>query len=351
MLKIKPHSFRYALLLLWRNISGWKFFTRYKYSYRKRVRAKILVYLIPLYVVVAVFVTKICTLRPLSIETVTDFNHTNITHMHSDIDSLHTLITIHESIVDFASGDERVLENNLQAAENEFTDSLYHSSHPPCPIYINLALVKEAISENDVLQGHFLHSMEETQSALTLIKQAPPECFSLNTELNSKKHQWLAQAFQRITVKYDQADKGTLLYSIGFPDQRLGFHYYSVYGILIPPGSTTPCAGLDDVPKQICIKKQMLKSSSDNNSKTPKENKNKGKGEEKKSGKKKKSSPTKPATSKPVKPRYDQPPKEQPPIKIDEKPDLHTLYPHRKNLKDALGDALADSDGKNNAGS
>lgn len=197
MLRADPrpwlHRARWRTTLWWR--SG---------SIRQRFRRKLVVFSLPVALLLIAAMAKITTVMLVGSSAVDDFARHDIDALRSDLDTLSTFNVIEPQKLTFAQGDLAVLEGRLDDAEHSFTTALDAvDAADSCPVRINLELVRETQGDLAARGGDKAGAEQRYSSALGAVKDAPPQCFSGNTDPNPDRRHVREDAAARLQAKID----------------------------------------------------------------------------------------------------------------------------------------------------
>jgi hypothetical protein len=169
---------------------------------RLRLRRRLLVLSTPPAVVALVVAVKLISVVVAGQNAQQHYDDRAIADLRDDVSILRTLDVIQPATTDFAAGALAVLEDRLDAADAEFTQSLAGTATDrSCPVRVNLELVRERQGDIAAWEARLDDARARYGSALTVIDDAPPACFSGNDDPDPDRRAVRADAAARIAAK------------------------------------------------------------------------------------------------------------------------------------------------------
>jgi len=124
--------------------------------------------------------------------------------LRQDVSLLQILDVVQPDITQFTAGALAVLDDQLPAADAQFSDALTHA--PPqraCALRINLELVRERQGDVAAWEGRLDDARERYGSALAVVDDAAPGCFAGNDDPNPDRRAVRADTAARIAAKLE----------------------------------------------------------------------------------------------------------------------------------------------------
>jgi len=171
-------------------------------SIRRRTRRKLLMFSLPVVALLLALAAKIILVLMVGNATVDDYTKHNIDALRDDIAMLSSLNVIQPQKLPFAQGDLAVLEGRLDDADRSFSNARA-GGDDGCPVHINLELVRETLGDLAARRGDKLRAEQRYTSALSVVKDAPPRCFSGNEDANPDRRHIREDAAARLQAKID----------------------------------------------------------------------------------------------------------------------------------------------------
>ncbi|KMO71515.1 hypothetical protein [Mycolicibacterium chubuense] len=169
---------------------------------RLRLRRRLLVLSTPPAVVALVVAVKMISVVVAGHNAQQHYDDRAIADLRDDVSILRTLDVIQPATTDFAAGALAVLEDRLDTADAEFTQSLAGTATDrSCPVRVNLELVRERQGDIAAWEARLDDARDRYGSALTVIDDAPPACFSGNDDPDPDRRAVRADAAARIAAK------------------------------------------------------------------------------------------------------------------------------------------------------
>ncbi|ORA52467.1 hypothetical protein BST22_12070 [Mycolicibacterium chubuense] len=166
------------------------------------MRRRLLVLSTPPAVVALVVAVKMISVVVAGHNAQQHYDDRAIADLRDDVSILRTLDVIQPATTDFAAGALAVLEDRLDTADAEFTQSLAGTATDrSCPVRVNLELVRERQGDIAAWEARLDDARDRYGSALTVIDDAPPACFSGNDDPDPDRRAVRADAAARIAAK------------------------------------------------------------------------------------------------------------------------------------------------------
>ena len=131
--------------------------------------------------------------------------------LRQDVSLLEILDVVQPDITRFAAGTLAVLDDQLPAADAQFSDAL--TDAPPqraCALRVNLELVRERQGDVAAWEGRLDDARERYGSALAVIGDAAPGCFAGNDDPDPDRRAVRADAAARIAAKLENLTRVVL---------------------------------------------------------------------------------------------------------------------------------------------
>ncbi|BBX66749.1 hypothetical protein [Mycolicibacterium psychrotolerans] len=169
---------------------------------RLRLRRRLILLSAPLALVALVVAVKLISVVVAGQSAQQHYDDRAIGELRDDVSMLRTLDVIQPATTHFAAGTLAVLEDRLDTADAEFAQSLAGTpTDRSCPVRVNLELVRERQADIAAWEARLDDARERYGSALTVIDDAPPACFSGNDDPDPDRRAVRADAAARIAAK------------------------------------------------------------------------------------------------------------------------------------------------------
>lgn len=172
-------------------------------STRQRLRRRLLAFSAPVALLVVVAIIKLLTVVAAGNSASSAFAERDNAALRRAVDTASVLNVVEPAKAPFAAGTLAVLDNRLEEADREFSESLARSES--CATRVNLELVREtlgdrafAVFDNRAAVTHYL-------GARTVVEQAPQDCFAGNTDPDPQRQALRNEALVRLDQKIDAA--------------------------------------------------------------------------------------------------------------------------------------------------
>jgi hypothetical protein len=169
---------------------------------RLRLRRRLALYTAPVAALLGLVVAGLVAVVVVGNSVVVSFDRHDIDALRRDVEKLEKFRVIEPGSIAFARGDLLVLEGKLNEAEERFRDALDRfDGDSSCPVRINLELVQETLADLSVRSGRVEEAEQHYNNALTVVRDAPAECFQDNTDPNEDRRAVRADAQPRLERK------------------------------------------------------------------------------------------------------------------------------------------------------
>jgi hypothetical protein len=169
---------------------------------RLRLRRRLLLFSAPVMALVLVAAVKMISVVVVGGSAATDFGRHDIDALADDVAILRTFDVIDPAKTSFADADLLVLEGRLEDAAAGFSDSLSRTGHAQsCPARVNLELVQETLGDLATRGGNKGVAEKWYTSAITVVTQAPGQCFAGNDDPDPDRRAIRAEALPRLQAK------------------------------------------------------------------------------------------------------------------------------------------------------
>lgn len=169
---------------------------------RLRLRRRLLLFSAPVIALVLVAAVKMISVVVVGGSAASDFDRHDIDALGDDVSILRTLDVIDPAKTSFADADLKVLEGRLEDAVAGFLDSLSRTDHAQsCPARVNLELVQETLGDLATRGGDKQVAEKWYTSAISVVTEAPAQCFAGNDDPNPDRRSIRAEALPRLEQK------------------------------------------------------------------------------------------------------------------------------------------------------
>lgn len=173
---------------------------------RIRLRRRLLVFSAPVALLLVVVIVKSLSVVIAGDSAATAFAERHNAGLRRAVDSLTVLNVIEPAKAYFAAGSLAVLDNRLEEADRQFSESLARTElAESCAARVNLQLVRETLGDRAaaVLDGRT--AIARYVGARTVVEQAPQGCFAGNDDADSQRRILRNDALPRLNAKIDAA--------------------------------------------------------------------------------------------------------------------------------------------------
>lgn len=171
-------------------------------SARLRLRRRLLVFSAPIALLLVMVIVKSLSVVIAGESAVTAFTERDNAGLRRAVDSLTVLNVIEPAKAYFAAGSLAVLDNRLEEADRQFSESLSRSpTGESCSVRVNLELVRETLGDRAaaVLDGRT--AVAYFIGARTVVQEAPQGCFEGNTDPDPQRQALRNEALSRLNQK------------------------------------------------------------------------------------------------------------------------------------------------------
>jgi hypothetical protein len=169
---------------------------------RLRLRRRLLLASAPIALVALAVAIKLISVVVVGNSAQEHFTSGEIESLRSDVSVLRIFNVIEPANAMFAAGGLAVLEDQLDVADAEFSESLARTdSARSCEVRVNLELVRERQGDIDAWEARLDTARGRYDSALAVIADAPPGCFDGNTDPDPQRRAVRQDAAARIAAK------------------------------------------------------------------------------------------------------------------------------------------------------
>ncbi|CAA0110233.1 Uncharacterised protein [Mycolicibacterium vanbaalenii] len=200
--------------------------TRVSAPARLRLRRRLLIASAPVAAAVLALAAKLISVVVVGGAAQQHYVSGEIGSLRADVAVLRIADVLEPDTTAFAAGGLAVLEGrareeqqraSLEVAEPEFSTVLAATDPAhSCPVRVNLELVRERQGDIEAWEARLDAARDRYESALTMIADAPAECFDGNNDPDPQRRAVRQDAQARLTAKID------------------------ALGTLVPPGVTPP---------------------------------------------------------------------------------------------------------------
>ncbi len=169
---------------------------------RLRLRRRLLIYSAPLTMVAMLVAVKLISLVVAGNSAVSAFARGDGDAVRSDAAVLGVVNVVEPAKAPFVAGTAAVLDGRLDEADGYFTAALARTDTAvSCPVRVNLELVRETQGDRAAAAGDRSRADERYASALAVIGDAPPACFSDNGDPDLQRQVIRREAATRLADK------------------------------------------------------------------------------------------------------------------------------------------------------
>lgn len=165
------------------------------------LRRRLLVFSAPVALIIVVAIIKLLTDVVAGNSASSAFADRDNEGLRRAVDTLTVLNVIEPAKAPFAAGSLAVLENRLEEADREFSESLARSES--CATRVNLELVRETLGDRAAAALDGSTAVDYYLSARTVVEQAPQGCFAGNTDPDARRQVVRNEALARLNQKID----------------------------------------------------------------------------------------------------------------------------------------------------
>lgn len=178
---------------------------------RLRLRRRLLVFSAPLTLLLVVVIVKSLSVVMAGDSAASAFTERDNAGLRRAVDSLTVLNVIEPAKAYFAAGSLAVLDNRLEEADRQFSESLARTEHAEsCATRVNLQLVRETLGDRAAAALDGRTAVAQYVSARTVVEQAPRGCFAGNADTDAERQALRDDALRRLNAKIDAAQVAPL---------------------------------------------------------------------------------------------------------------------------------------------
>lgn len=175
-------------------------------SARLRLRRRLLVFSAPIALLLVVVIVKSVSVVSAGDSAVSAFTERDNEGLRRAVDSLTVLNVIEPAKAYFAAGSLAVLDNRLEEADRQFSESLSRTEiGESCSVRVNLELVRETLGDRAAAALDGRTAAAYFISARTVVQEAPQGCFASNTDPNPQRQAVRNEALPRLNQKIGAA--------------------------------------------------------------------------------------------------------------------------------------------------
>jgi hypothetical protein len=171
-----------------------------------RLRRRLLVFSAPIVLLVVVIIVKSLSVVIAGGSAASAFAERDNDALRRAVQTLTVLNVIEPAKAPFAAGSLAVLDNRLEEADRQFSDSLARTAPAEsCAVRVNLGLVRETLGDRAAAVFDGRAAVAHYLGARTIVEQAPPGCFAANTDPDPQRQVIREDALPRLNQKIDAA--------------------------------------------------------------------------------------------------------------------------------------------------
>ncbi len=168
---------------------------------RMRLRRRLLVYSAPVALILVVVIVKSLSVVIAGGSAASAYSDRDAGELRRDVALLKVLNVLEPSKAHFAAGDLAVLDNRLEEADREFSESLARDDS--CAVRVNLELVRETLGDRAASVFDTPTAVARYLSARTVVEQAPQGCFAGNNDADEQRRVIREDALRRLNEKIE----------------------------------------------------------------------------------------------------------------------------------------------------
>jgi hypothetical protein len=169
---------------------------------RSRLRRRLLVFSAPVALVLIVVIVKSLSVVIAGDSAASAYAERDNGGLRRAADSLAVLNVIEPEKAYFAAGTLAVLDNRLEEADHQFSESLARTEPADsCATRVNLLLVRETLGDRAAAVFDGRTAVAQYVSARTAVEQAPQGCFAGNTDADPQRQILRDDALRRLNQK------------------------------------------------------------------------------------------------------------------------------------------------------
>jgi hypothetical protein len=173
---------------------------------RLRLRRRLLVFSAPVALLLIVVIVKSFSVVIAGGSAASAFTERDSGGLRRAVDSLTVLNVVEPAKAYFAAGSLAVLDNRLEEADRQFSESLARTEPAAsCAVRVNLELVRETLGDRAAAVLDFRIAVAQYLNARAIVEQAPQGCFAGNADSDPHRRMLRAGALLRLNQKIDAA--------------------------------------------------------------------------------------------------------------------------------------------------
>ncbi|MGZ5376842.1 MAG: hypothetical protein ACXWD8_02120 [Mycobacterium sp.] len=173
---------------------------------RLRLRRRLLVFSAPVALLLVVVIVKSLSVVIAGDSAASAYTERDDAGLRRAVDSLTVLNVIEPAKAYFAAGSLAVLDNRLEEADRQFSESLARTEPAEsCAARVNLQLVRETLGDRAAAVLDRRTAVAQYVRARTIVEQAPPGCFAGNADADTQRQVLRDDALRRLNAKIDAA--------------------------------------------------------------------------------------------------------------------------------------------------
>jgi hypothetical protein len=148
-----------------------------------RLRRRLLLFSAPVTMVAVLVIVKSLSVVVAGDSAVAEFADRDAGALSASVTALNVLNVAEPAKASFAAGALAVLDNRLEDAERDFSESLARTDRAgACPARVNLELVRETLGDRAAAALDGQTAVTRYLSAKSVLQQSPQGCFAGNTD-------------------------------------------------------------------------------------------------------------------------------------------------------------------------
>lgn len=175
-------------------------------SARVRLRRRLLVFSAPIALLLVVVIVKSISVVIAGDSAASAYAERDNDALRRAVDSLTVLNVIEPARAHFAAGSLAVLDNRLEEADRQFSESLARTEPAEsCAARVNLVLVRETLGDRAAAMLDTRTAVAHYLDARTVVEQAQQGCFAGNSDADPQRQVLRNDALSRLNQKIDAA--------------------------------------------------------------------------------------------------------------------------------------------------
>jgi len=169
---------------------------------RLRLRRRLVVFSAPVALLLVVVVVKALSVVIAGDSATSAYNERDNGGLQNAVDTLSVLNVVEPAKAHFAAGGLAVLDNRLEEAARQFSESLARAEPAEsCAARVNLELVRETLGDRAVAAFDARTAVAQYLSARTVVEQAQAGCFAGNTDSDPRRRALRNDTLPRLDSK------------------------------------------------------------------------------------------------------------------------------------------------------